>query len=57
MRDLIISIFGMYTPVTDFEGNIVLGVAGVDWPFLSGVLLFAICLWSFFHLLGSILKK
>ena len=32
MRDLIISIFGTYTPVTDAAGTPLQGMAGVDWP-------------------------
>lgn len=57
MRTLIDYIFGTYTPLLDLDGNPVLGVAGVDWPFLCGVFLFAICLWSFFAILGAIIKK
>lgn len=57
MRSLIISIFGQYTPVFTVQGDPVIGVAGLDWPFISAVLLFAICLWSFFAILGSIIKK
>lgn len=30
------------------------GMAGVDFEFIAGVLLFAICLWSMFVLMGSI---
>lgn len=33
MRDLIISIFGAYTPVTDAAGTPLQGMAGVDWPY------------------------
>lgn len=64
MRDLIVSIFGTYTPVTtdvyDAAGSVVgetvvAGMAGVDWPYLAGVLLFALVLFCFFRLLGGIL--
>lgn len=57
MRDLITSIFGTYTPVTDAEGVIVSGAAGVDWPFVAGVLLFAIVLISLFKVIGAVIKK
>lgn len=30
------------------------GMAGVDFEFIAGVLLFAICLWSMFRMMGSI---
>lgn len=65
MKDLIVTIFGAYEPVTtavyDASGAIVgqavaSGVAGVDWPYIAGVLLFAVVLYSFFRLLGMVLK-
>lgn len=57
MRDLIISIFGTYTPVTDAAGTALQGMAGVDWPYLAGVALFALVLYSFFRLLGVVFKR
>lgn len=57
MRDLIISIFGTYTPVTDTAGTALQGMAGVDWPYLAGVALFALVLYSFFRLLGVVFKR
>lgn len=58
MRDLIVTIFGQYTPVVDpVTGAVVGGFAGVDWPYLAGVLLFALVLYSFFRLLGVVLKR
>lgn len=48
MRDLIISIFGIYTPVTDAAGTPLQGMAGVDWPYLAGVALFGLVLYSSF---------
>lgn len=65
MKDLILTIFGSYEPVTtmvfDAEGVVVgevvaSGVAGVDWPYVAGVLLFAVVLYSFFRLVGVLLK-
>lgn len=71
MKDLIISIFGAYEPVmtqtpisTTIEGAlstelfdvVAAGSAGLDWPWLAGVFLFAIVLWSFFRLVGVLLK-
>lgn len=66
MRALIESIFGVYTPVTydvlDAEGKLLYtavadGAAGVDWPYVGGVLLFALVLYSFFRLLGVVFKR
>ena len=71
MKALIESIFGSYTPVmtqevisytvdgeTLFEHVDVVasGVAGVDWPWVMGVLLFAIVLRSLFRILGVFFK-
>lgn len=39
--------------VTTTAYKIAEGMAGVDWEFIAGVLLFAICLWSMFVLIGS----
>lgn len=67
MKYVVRSIFGDYTPVTELvttylaDGSavtstqVVAGVAGVDWVFLCGVLLFSILLYSFLRLLGVIL--
>lgn len=57
MRDLIISIFGTYTPMTDEAGTPLQGMAGVDWPYLAGVALFGLVLYSFFRLLGVVFKR
>lgn len=65
MRTLIEVIFGLYSPVmTDvydelgnYVGSVVAsGAAGVDWTYIGGVVLFAIVLWSFFRLLGVVLR-
>lgn len=72
MKDMIYGLFGSYEPVTYLEffqttaedGSVAWdsyevvasGLAGVDWPWVMGVVLFAIVLYSFFRLLGVILK-
>ena len=67
MKYVVRSIFGSYTPVTESvttyladgsavtSAQVVAGVAGVDWPFICGVALFSILLYSFLRLLGVIL--
>lgn len=68
MRDFIVSLFGVYEPVmtqqavtyTAADGTVVTelvevvasGAAGLDWPWIMGVLLFAIVLYSLFRILG-----
>lgn len=72
MRSMIIDLFGKYTPVTytqyftyttadgylDWDSYEVVasGLAGVDWPWVMGVLLFAIVLYSLFRILGVFFK-
>lgn len=71
MKDLIVSIFGTYEPVMTTHAYVVPGVdgsiletvsavapglAGVDWPWVAGVFLFAIVLYSFFRLAGVLLR-
>lgn len=71
MKELIVSLFGPYEPVmtqmavqTEIEGAlstelvevVASGAAGLDWPWIMGVLLFAIVLWSLFRLLGVFFK-
>ena len=72
MKNLIIELFGRYEPVTyteyffytaadgtittDFNEIVAPGLAGVDWPWLMGVLLFAIVLYSLFRILGVFFK-
>lgn len=68
MKDILVAIFGTYTPVTtevsvtaadgtvSTVAQVVSGMAGVDWPYVLGVLLFAVILYSFFRLVGTVLK-
>lgn len=71
MKDLIISIFGSYEPVMTFETItyevegalstdtievVASGMAGVDWPWIMGVFLFALVLYSLFRILGVFFK-
>ena len=46
MKDAVTTIFGTYAPID--------GCA--DWGFIAGVILFAICLYSLFRLIGVIFK-
>lgn len=64
----VVSIFGVYQPITHTvtdhlsDGSsvtyeqVVPGLAGVDWVWVSGVALFALMLYSLFRLLGVIVK-
>lgn len=72
MKNLLVELFGAYTPVTyteyiyyiaadgsvvqDFNEVVASGLAGVDWPWVMGVFLFAIVLYSLFRLLGVFFK-
>ena len=61
MRDLILSLFGTYTPVTftdvDCVDVIPAGLAGVDWVWIGGLFLFSITLYCVFRILGGWFKK
>ena len=72
MKELIIQLFGQYEPVMttqavvvpSVDGGSVLeivdvvaaGLAGVDWAWVAGVVLFGIVLYCFFRLVGCLLK-
>lgn len=65
MLSILESLFGTYTPVTyesvSSTGALIEvipnGLSGVDWPYILGVFLFAICLYSVFRILGVILSR
>lgn len=71
MKELILTIFGPYEPVmsqiavtnevegvlsTELVDVVASGAAGLDWPWIMGVALFAIVLWSLFRILGVFFK-
>lgn len=59
MKDLVLTLFGSYEPVTQLVDGVAVpldGLAGIDWPWLVGVFLFAIVLYSFFRLVGVMLR-
>jgi len=72
MKDIIIDLFGSYTPVMTQQAVAVIdpelgtyieyvdvvasGVAGVDWPWVIGAIAFLLCLYCFFRILGMIFK-
>lgn len=70
MKEVIVQVFGEYSPrtqtVTQYLSDgtllgttteIVPGVAGMDWQWISGVALFALVLSSFLKLVGVLLKN
>lgn len=57
MLDLMSTIFGVYTPIVDDSGVALSGMAGVNWEYVGGVVLFAVVLVSFFRIVGGVLKK
>lgn len=67
MKDLIISIFGAYTPVIGeypspadpsvmVEG-VLPGLAGVDWPYIAGIVLFSISLYMVLSMIRSVIYR
>lgn len=64
MRDLIVALFGTYTPPTYTESLgevtkevIPSGAAGVDWPYVLGVLAFLLVLYSILRIFGAVISK
>lgn len=47
MKEMMITIFGTYTPID--------GCA--DWSYIGGIIIFSICLYSVFRLAGGIFKR
>lgn len=58
MRDLMINLFGAYTPVqyVTSAGDTIIpaGLAGVDWIFVLGVALFGLSLYCIYRMIGGI---
>ena len=64
MRDLIETLFGTYTPPTYTEAVgevsreiIPSGAAGVDWPYVLGVLAFLLVLYCILRIFGTVISK
>lgn len=57
MRQILTDIFGKYTPLLDSAGDPVQTLAGVDWEYIAGVLLFAITLSFAFRFVIAIFTK
>ena len=57
MITIITDLFGVYTPYVDVSGVPLSGLAGVNWPWLAGVVLFSITLLSVFKIIGAVIKK
>jgi hypothetical protein len=64
MKEVLLTIFGVYEPLTgptltatgEIVQTVIPGMAGVDWPYIAAVALFALTLYCFFRLLGVLLK-
>jgi len=57
LREVILALFGSYTPLIDpVSGSAVLGVAGLDWPWIAGVFLFGLTLYCILRILGGAVK-
>lgn len=61
MKDLIISIFGVYEPVSVInalgETEYLSGMAGVDWPYVLGVLGFFVTLYCILRIIGGVISR
>lgn len=57
LRDLLIGLFGEYTPNLDASGVPLAGLAGVDWVWISSVALFSLVLYGLLRFVGVIFKR
>lgn len=61
IREFMQAIFGNYIPVTytDSAGNSIIpaGVAGVDWQYVLGVVLFCIIVYSLLRIVGGLICR
>lgn len=69
MKELITSLFGVYTPITYTAPGPVIdgtvteydvvagGFAGIDWTWLAGVALFGLTLYCVFRIIGGVINK
>lgn len=56
---VLVELFGEYQPRTQTDGDVtsaVPGLAGVDWPWIASAVLFSICVFCVFRLIGGIFK-
>lgn len=56
MKQLLINLFGQYTPLTDSNGDIITSIAGIDFPWIFGILIFVILLFCLLKILGGFLN-
>lgn len=64
MKELLVEIFGTYTPITttvpitDTTGAVIQNITltSIDWQYILGVALFGLVLWSALRLVGIALK-
>lgn len=69
LSDTVRALFGAYTPrtqtITEYLADgtaityqqVIPGVAGLDWPWLTGAGLFALCLYGVLRMIGGLLKS
>lgn len=57
MTTIVSDLFGVYTPLMDATGVPVAGLAGVDWPWITGAVLFIVTLTCVFKIIGVVVKK
>lgn len=55
MKDAITAVLGQYTPTIGTSGEVLQGAANLDWQWIAGAVLFAICTYCLFRIIGSII--
>lgn len=61
MKDLILSIFGTYEPVSVInslgETEYLTGMAGVDWPYILGAAAFIVTVYCVLRIIGGVISR
>lgn len=56
MKQLMINLFGNYSPLTDSNGEIITTISGLDFPYIFGVIIFIIILFCLLKIVGGFLN-
>lgn len=57
MIDFFSEILGNYTPITNIDGSIAIGLAGVDFPYIFRALFFALVVYSVLRCIGGLICR
>lgn len=56
IKTLLTNLFGTYQPLTDTNGDIILGISGIDFQYILGVILFIVFMYCLLKIFGGFLN-